>query len=77
MVKRTDRLKPIQHNIGQLENLKTLDPIATPDNVKPMSDALVDIAIEALMEVYHLEDGKKPNHDHLREIITKVNALIS
>jgi hypothetical protein len=75
MAKRPDRLKPIHHNIGQIENLKTLEPIATPAEVKPLSDALVDLAIAALEEVAWLEEGNPPSSDRLQELVKKAESL--
>ena len=61
MPKRTNRLGPIDHERRQLASLKTLDPIATPDDLRPLSDALIDLAITALDEVYRLEEGRPFN----------------
>jgi hypothetical protein len=61
MPKRTNRLAAIDHERRQLANLKTLDPNATPDNLRPLSEALIDLAIAALDEVYRLEEGRPFN----------------
>jgi hypothetical protein len=59
MAKRVNRLKPIEHEGRQLENLKTLQPNATPAKYRALSDALVDVAISALEIVYALESANK------------------
>ena len=56
MAKRKNRLKPINHEIRQLEMLKTQTPNETPFDLRPISDTLIDIAITCLQGVYILEE---------------------
>jgi hypothetical protein len=58
MAKRTNRLAALDHERHQLEKLKILEPNATPDDLRALSDALIDLAVAALDEVYRLEEGK-------------------
>ena len=57
MAKRANRLPPIDHERRALEKLKTIEPNATPEDLQPLSDALVDVALAALDEVHRLESG--------------------
>jgi hypothetical protein len=77
MAKRTDRRKAFRHHQEQLETLKTLDPIATPDRWKPFSDALVDIAIAALDVAYRIEAGRKPTQGQVVALFRQVNSLLA
>jgi hypothetical protein len=76
MAKRPDRIKPIRHHMSQLEILKTLEPIATPAEVKPLSDSLLDLAIAVLEEVAWLEEGNPRSDDRLKELAAKAAALV-
>ena len=58
MVKREDRLRPLDHELRQVEGLKALEPNATPVKYAQLSDALVDVAIAALGLVRALEAGE-------------------
>ena len=44
MAKRQNRLAPIQHEIQQLINLKTLEPNATPPDARLLSERPIDVA---------------------------------
>lgn len=79
MPRRTDRLKPMDHEIRQLEALKTLSPTATPSPWQPFSDALIDVAIFALKAARTLEAGKRPGRwrlIHLVKLVTRLPDLI-
>lgn len=75
MPKRENRLRPIQHEINQLENLKTLEPNATATGARTFSDALIDIAIDALQEVYRLEEGQAISMGRLKSLSQRVADL--
>lgn len=55
MAKRKNRVKPIEHHQAQLDALKTLEPISTPDGWRAFTDACVAVAIQALELVRRLE----------------------
>ncbi len=75
MAKRNNRLKSIQHEIRQLQMLKELEPNATPDSLRPLSDALIEIAQEALQEVCQLEEGESPQLIRLSRMLELVDSL--
>lgn len=75
MPKRKNRLKPIQHEINQLDNLKSLEPIATAPEALALSDALIDIAVDALREVYKLEEGQEISMLRLKSLSQRVGDL--
>jgi hypothetical protein len=75
MSKRENRLKPIEHEMRQITNLKALTPNATPMEALLLSDALVDIAIAALEEVHALESGQRPELKRLRRLVELVDSL--
>jgi hypothetical protein len=58
MAKRENRIAPIQHEIRQITNLKTLQPNTTAPEAQRFSDCLIDIAAAALEEVAALESGQ-------------------
>lgn len=58
MAKRENRIGPIQHEIRQITNLKTLEPNTTLPEARPFSDCLIDIVLAALEEVATLESGQ-------------------
>ncbi|MBN1287812.1 MAG: hypothetical protein JXB47_20605 [Anaerolineae bacterium] len=72
MAKRQNRLRPIDHEIRQLESLKTLEPITTPDEYLVLSEELIDIAVAALREVYALEEGEHPDPARLDDLYQRV-----
>ncbi len=77
MAKRENRLAPIQHEIRQISNLKTLLPNTTLPGIQPFSDCLIDIAVAALEEVAMLETGEQvqlKRLDHLMELINQMVA---
>lgn len=73
MAKRENRLKPIEHERQQIENLKSLEPIVTPPDLKPLSDGLIDLVLAALEDVYALEAGQVLKKAHLRRLAEMVN----
>lgn len=75
MAKRTNRLAAIDHQRRQLETLKTLDPNTTPDDLRPLSDALIDLAVAALDEVSRLEAGQPVDAQHIQTIYEMVKNL--
>ena len=80
MAKRENRIGPLEHEIRQLTNLKTLQPIATPPENQPFSDCLLDIAIAALEEAAQLESGQPIQFKrlaHLMELVDQLSATAS
>ncbi len=75
MAKRQNRLKAIEHEQRQLENLKTLEPNTTPEEAQLFSRTLIDIAIAALEEVSALEAGEPPELKRLQRLYDLVEAL--
>ena len=75
MAKRENRVKPLEHEARQLENLKYLDPITTPEHLRPLSNALLDVAIAAIREVSALEAGEALNSQRLQSLQQMVNNL--
>ena len=75
MAKRVNRLKSISHEISQLDMIKDLKPNATPPNCLPLSDALIEVAKEALREVEKLEEGHAPELIRLQQLITIIDSL--
>jgi hypothetical protein len=75
MPKRTDRTKPMDHEMRQIEALKDLEPIATPPKWKPFSDALIDLAVAALSAARVLEDGRRPGDRRMAALIKQAEAL--
>lgn len=65
MPKRQNRIPPLRHEYNQLENLKSLEPIATPPENKVLSDALLDLAMAAINEAIALEEQQAPDKDRL------------
>jgi hypothetical protein len=77
MAKRQNRLAALAHESRQLENLKTLEPIATPDAARPLSDALFDLTLATLEELYALEEGQPIEARRLKKIHDLVEQLPS
>ena len=75
MAKRKSRINAINHEIRQLEKLKILEPNTTRPEARQLSDALVDIALEALNEIHILETGEAPELKRLRGLIELVDSL--
>jgi len=75
MAKRKNRIAPLEHEMRQLGNLKTLEPIATQPAYKPLSDQLVEIAIAALQEAAYLEAGNDADILRLARLSELVSAL--
>ena len=75
MAKRKNRITPIEHERRQLENLKGLEPIETPEQYMPLSDALFDLVLLALDEARSLEDGNSPDLERLKALQEMASAL--
>jgi len=75
MPKRENRLKPIAHERRQIENLKALEPVSTPADLKHLSDALIDIASCALDAVYDIEDEGMFEAGQLERLYFLINRL--
>jgi hypothetical protein len=75
LAKRQNRIKPIEHEQRQLENLKALEPNATPPEHRALSEALIDLTLVALDELAALENGDAPNQDRLGLIAALANDL--
>jgi hypothetical protein len=75
LAKRENRVKPLEHETRQLENLKSLEPITTPLALRPLSDALIDLAIAALGEVSALESGEEASAERLQKLQQMANNL--
>lgn len=75
MAKRVNRLKAINHEISQLDMIRDLTPNSTPPQSLPLSNALVEIAQEALHEVANLEEGQRPELIRLQKLITLIDSL--
>ena len=75
MAKRVSRLKSIDHEINQLDMLRDLIPNTTPANALPLSNALIEIAQEALYEVGRLEDGQAPELKRLGKLMSLIHSL--
>lgn len=69
MTKRKDRIRPIEHEMRQLENLKTLPPNMTPVKYKALSEALIDVAKAALDIVRALEARESADFDRLYDLV--------
>lgn len=76
MAKRENRLKAIAHQERQLEMLKTLEPNATPESLRPASDMLIDMALVALNAVYMMEKGDAPPNSLLNRLYKRVQFLV-
>jgi hypothetical protein len=75
MAKRKNLLGPIDHERHQLLNLKTLEPVTTPEDLRPLSDTLIDLALAALDEVYRLEAGQPCEARRLERIYHLASTL--
>ncbi len=75
MAKRKSRINAINHELRQLEKLKTLEPNTTKPEALQLSDVLVDIALEALNEVHILETGESPELKRLSGLVELVDSL--
>lgn len=75
MAKRQNRLKSIEHQIQQIQMLKSLEPNITPESYREMSDILMDVAVEALNVAYALENGENPPSNHLQQLLELANGL--
>jgi hypothetical protein len=75
MAKRENRIAPLEHEMRQITNLKTLQPIATPPEVQPFSDCLLDIAVAALEEAVNLESGQPIQLKRLTHLMELVDQM--
>jgi hypothetical protein len=75
VAKRENRIRPIEHEQRQLENLKTLTPNGTLPEWREMSDSLIILALVALDEVASLEGGSEPNWNRLRLLVKLAEDL--
>jgi hypothetical protein len=75
MAKRQNRIVPIEHEIRQITNLKTLLPNATAPEAQIFSDYLIDIAVAALEEVALLESGQPVQLKRVARLIELVNRM--
>jgi hypothetical protein len=66
MAKREKRLKPIEHERRQLDNLKLLEPSSTPARYRALSGTMVYIAVAGLDILRALETGNKDALDFER-----------
>ena len=76
MVKRPNRLPPIEHERRQLEALKGMEPNTTPVQYHALSNGLVDVAISALDIVVALEASGKPNFGRLYDLVDGLGDLV-
>ena len=76
MAKRENRIAPIQHEIRQITNLKTLLPNATLPEAQPFSDCLIDIAVAALEEVAVLESSQPVKMMRIAHLMELVNQMV-
>jgi len=65
----------MDHELHQLETLKTLEPNTTPVRWRPFSDALVDVAVEALRIARELEAGRKLDRYQIQHLVSLVRRL--
>lgn len=75
MAKRENRLKPIEHERRQIENLKALEPIATPPELRPLSDGLIDLVLALLDGVSVLESGHQITKTDLQQLSNQLEEL--
>ena len=75
MSKRKDRLSALEHERTALESLKTAEHNATPTEHQALSEALLDLAIAAITEVYRLEEGEAPKLQRLDAIYKQALTL--
>ena len=76
MAKRENRIAPIQHEIRQIVNLKTLQPNATLPEAQPFSDCLIDIAAAALEEVATLESGQPVQLKRIAHLMKLIDQMV-
>ena len=76
MAKRENRIAPIQHEMRQIANLKTLLPNTTLPEAQPFSDCLLDIAAAALQEVSELESGEPIQMKRIAHLMELVNQMV-
>lgn len=75
MPKRDSRLRVFDHHLAQLEALKGLQPNATPERWRAFSDALVDVAAEALRLARELEAGRGLDRHQFMHLAALVRRL--
>lgn len=78
MAKRTNRIKSIEHEMRQLENLKSLEPNSTPVKYNKLSNALIDVAVAALDLVSALEvsEGDRLDFDSFYDRIDALDEAL-
>ena len=76
MPKRENRIKPIEHQINQIEMLKTLEPNATPEKWIRVSLELLNLCQTTLQEVADLESGLTPNETRLTGVQNRLKKLM-
>ncbi len=77
MAKRKNRVRAMQHHHGQIESIKTLEPNATPARWRPFSDALLDVAKQALDIARRLEARGAVDRRPVDQLSEQVDALLS
>ena len=75
MAKRKNRVRAIQHHHDQIEATKTLEPNTTPLRWRPFSDALLDVAMQALEIALRLEARGAVARRLVEELFAQVQAL--
>ena len=69
MAKRSNRVRPIKHEIRQIENIKALEPNTTPVKYSALSSRMIDIAIAALDAVRALEIGDAIDFEQFYDLV--------
>lgn len=77
MAKRKNRVKAMQHHHDMIETIKTLEPNTTPERWQPFSDALLDVAKQALDIARRLEARGAVGRRPAEELFEQVQALLS
>ena len=76
MAKRENRIAPIQHEMRQITNLKSLQPNTTPPEAQRFSDCLIDIAVAALEEVAALETGQPVQLKRITPLMELIDQMV-
>ena len=76
MAKRTNRVRPIEHEIRQIENLKSLEPNTTPVKYSALSSRMIDIAIAGLDAVRALEIGQAVDFEQFYELVDSLEGTL-
>lgn len=75
MAKRKNRVRAIQHHHNQIEATKTLEPNTTPVRWRPFSDALLEVAMQALEIARRLEARGTVSRQRFEQLVAQVQAL--